>query len=108
MTYPEMSIRIKRHDNYDSPDSPGFLVPNFLHYDAIVEAVETLGHKDQRILLDRLGILCLYCARVGKPESKEDIAVKFQIKKAQSVDNNLSRVVEKLRDVLETQGWGEW
>lgn len=87
--------------------SPDVLIPDFMLYEAMVDAIEALGHKDRRILLDYLGIWCLYCRRVGEPIPKEDIAAMFQIKKVQSVDNNFDRIVEKLREVLEGQGWIE-
>jgi len=85
-------------DIYSSPD---YIVPRILLYEAIVTFVEQLRYKDKKLLMDYLGIACLYCGRVCKPISKADIADELQLRDEQSVDNHFKRITKRLREDIE-------
>ena len=75
-------------------------------YKIIVDLIESeLSYKERSILLDAKGIRCLYCGRVGKERSKEEICGDFEIGRNQTVDNIVKRIGRKLKMSLEELGW---
>jgi DNA-directed RNA polymerase specialized sigma subunit len=88
--------------------SPEYLVLKKLFIEAVIAAVDKLPFGDNKLLLGFLGL-----ERRGdglfevEPMSKEDIAARLHIGKAQTVDNQFRRVVAALRTELEKRGWIE-
>ena len=98
----EYELAKRMASNYSSPEK---IVPRAMFYDAIVEAIEKLRHRDRKLLEDYKGIACLYCGRVRRETPKADIADELQLRDEQSVENNYRRIIKGLRDELEKQGW---
>jgi len=89
-------------DEYSQPET---LVPGFLLYDDMIDAVDNLMYRAKEILLRRLGILCLYCGRVGAKIPKEEIANHFELYSDSAVDRAFGKAAAELAKALTAKGW---
>jgi len=97
-----ISVTEKLHDTYPSPES---IVIRCELYEAIIDEIEKLRFRDSKLLLDYLGIDCLYCGRVSEPKPIADIADEHQLRDEQSVTNRFRGICGRLRVELEKLGW---
>jgi DNA-directed RNA polymerase specialized sigma subunit len=88
--------------------NPEYLVLKKLFVEAVIAEVDRLPFGDNKLLLGYLGL-----ERRGdglwevEPLTKEDVAARLHIGKAQTVDNHYRRVIAALRAELEKVGWIE-
>jgi len=89
-------------DIYSNPDT---LIPGFLFYDDLVDAVDKLPYKQQTVLLEEYGIKCLGCGRIGKRMPQQEIANLYELYSTRAVQKQEDKAVEAIIRELTAKGW---
>lgn len=89
----------------DLYSNPAEIVSHGLLYDDLVDAIESQPDKPKTVLLEDLGIKCLYCGRTGRRMPQQDIANLYELYSTRAVQKLKDKAVETMVLELTAKGW---
>ena len=88
----------------DHSADPGVVVPFALYMDEVIDSVEKLTYKQQKILYASSGIQCIYCGRIGKRKTYAELANDFELYSESAIEKLRKKAIEDILRDLSAKG----